>query len=55
VFSQTTTKIGDNYFNSDGSSTTKIGDTYFNSNKNKTQSYILDNETNEQETDPWNK
>ena len=35
--------------------TTKIGDTYFNSNKNKTQSYILDNETNEQETDPWNK
>ena len=55
VFSQSsTTKIGDFYYNSDGSSTTNIGDFYYNSNIKKTKIYILDdNNSNTENTKNW--
>ena len=38
VFSQSTTKkIGNTYYNSDGSTTKKIGNTYYNSNGSTTK------------------
>ena len=43
LFAQSsTTQIGSSYFHSDGSSTTRIGSSYFNSKKERTPTYILD-------------
>ena len=50
VFSQSSTsKVGNFYYNSDGSSTSKVGDFYYNSDKKKTNTYILDNDNSKTE------
>lgn len=55
VFSQSsTTKVGNFYYNSDGSSTTKVGDFYYNSDNRETKIYILDDyNSNTEKTKNW--
>ena len=43
IFAQTTTKIGDSYFHSNGTSSTKIGNSIFNSNELSLKKYAKKN------------